>query len=106
MTKKEALLATCQASVPDGSLDLALINRGLLGTDAYTLNDQKDVELAAIDVLYGMLTAPDIQEGGYSISHPDFYRKIQARVLQLAQKWNRTDIIGALTPTITGASPW
>ena len=106
MTKKEALIATCQASVPDGSLDLALINRGLNGTDAYTAADQKDIELATIDVLYGLLTAPDIQEGGYAISHPDFYRKIQARVLQLAQKWGVTDITNVLNPTVKGVSPW
>jgi hypothetical protein len=64
VTKKEALLAICQASVPDGSLDLALINRGLAGTDVYSASDQQDVELAAIDILYGLLTAPDISGRG------------------------------------------
>ena len=104
MIKKEALIATCQASVPDGSLDIALINKGLTGTDVYAASDQQAIELCAIDVLQGLLASPDISEGGYSVR---FDRKaVQARILFLAQKNGVTSITDALTPTVKGVSPW
>jgi len=104
VTKKEALIATCQASVPDGSLELSLINRGLTGTDAYSAADQQAVELCAIDVLNGLLSTPDISEGGYSIR---FDRAaVQKRVLFLAQRNNVRAITDAQMPKVRGASPW
>lgn len=104
MTKQEAVVATCQASVPSNSIQLALTNRGLNGTDPYMAADQTDIELASIDVLYGLLSTPDITEGGYSIK---FDRSsIQARLLFLAKKNNATAIVSALAPTVTGRSPW
>jgi hypothetical protein len=104
VTKKEALIATCQASVPDGSLELALINKGLTGTDAYSAADQPAIELCAIDVLNGLLAQPDVTEGGYSVR---FDRaSVQKRVLFLAQRNNVTAVTDAVTPKVRGASPW
>lgn len=108
MTNKEALVATMQISVPDNSLELALINAGIDGTGTYTMAMQEQVEKCAIPLLYALYTEPDIQEGGYQVSHPDFLRKVRERLLYLAGKYNMTDILNVINPrpTVTGKSVW
>lgn len=108
MTNKAALIATLQVSVPDPSVDLALINAVIDGTATYTVAMQEQIEKTAIPLLYGLFTSPDISEGGYSISHPDFLRKVKERLLYLAKKYGMDDLISELNPkpTVTGVSPW
>lgn len=108
MTKKEALSATLMVTVPDASLELALINAEINGSLTYTKADQEAIEKCAIPLLYGLFTDPDISEGDYSKSHPDFLRKIRERLLYLAKKYSVTEVLDALaaTPTITSKSAW
>jgi len=107
MTNKEALAATLQVvTVPDNTLVKSLIDRGVVGGDDYALSSASGIDLACMDILQGLLSNPDITEGGYSIR---FDRAaVMNRLLFLARKNNATDVIAALspTPTIKGASPW
>lgn len=108
MTNKEALAAVIVAAVPDNTLAVALIN-GDVDADATYVKDNKEaVEKVAIEVLYGLFTAQDVSEGGYSVSHPDFLRKVKERLIYLAKLYNRTDILDAVDPkpTVTSKSVW
>ncbi len=109
MTLKEVLAAKVQCPVSDVTLEVTLTDRGLTGTVTYTTDQKSDVELATMDVLFMIYTQPDIVEGGYSLSHPDFLRKIEARLLQLATLNKATEILEILQkpgPTVTGKSVW
>ncbi|HEY4207985.1 MAG TPA: DUF6706 family protein [Puia sp.] len=107
MTNKEALIACLQVvTMPDNALVKALIDRSVVGTVDYTAASASGIDLATIDLLQGLLSNPDITEGGYSIR---FDRTaVQNRLLFLARKNNATEVIAAIAPvpTIKGASPW
>lgn len=106
MTISEALAAKVQCPVSTDTLDVALTDRALDGAATYTVADKSNVEKAVMDVLYMVYTQPDIVEGGYSLSHPGFLEKIKARLLQLAQVNDATDLVAALQPTVTGKNVW
>lgn len=108
MTNKEALAAKVIATVPDNTLEVALIDKNIDPVGVYVAANQKDIELTVVDVLYGLYTAEDVSEGGYQVSHPDFLRKIKERLLFYANKYGLTDIINAVDPkpSVTGKSVW
>lgn len=108
MTNKEALAAMIIATVPDNTLVVALINGDVDPSGTYVKANKEDVEKVEIEVLYGLFTAPDVSEGGYSVSHPDFLRKVKERLTYLAKLYNRQDIIDAVDPkpTVTSKSVW
>lgn len=109
MTNKEALAAKVQCPVNDATLEVALTDRGITGASTYTVDSKSDVELAVMDILFMIYTQPDLVEGGYSISHPDFLRKVEARLLQLATLNEATEILDILSkpgPSVTGKSVW
>jgi hypothetical protein len=109
MTNKEALLAKLQTPVSDASLEVALLDRGVSPSDQYGVSEIKGVELALVDLLYSLYTKPDISEGGYSVSHPDFLRKVRERILQLATKYKLNDLLEQLqdpTPTVSSKNVW
>jgi hypothetical protein len=68
MNKKEALIAVIQMNVPDNSLEKALLDNDLVSDDDYTKEDKEDIDFCAVDLLRGLWSAPNISEGGYSIS--------------------------------------
>lgn len=110
MTNKEALIAVLQGlTVPDLSIEKALADQGVSGAATYASEGGKSIDLAAVEILKAGYTDPDISEGGYSISHPDFLRKIEARLLGLAKKHGLQDIIDQFVtpgPKVTGVRPW
>lgn len=108
MTKKEALIATLDVQVSDNSVNLALINSEIDGDAAYTKSDQEAIEKCAVPLLFSLYTRPDISEGGFSISHPDFLRKVKERLLFFATKYGMTDILNQVDPkpTITSRPVW
>lgn len=110
MTNKQAFYATLQLqySVPSDTVDLALINADIDGDATYTKVDQEGIEKATIPVLYGLFTAPDIREGDFSVSHPDFLRKVKERLVFFATKYAMTDMLNAINPkpTVRGVTPW
>lgn len=109
MTNKEALLAKLQTPVSDASLEVALLDRGVTPATTYDTTQVEGVELALVDLLYSLFTKPDISEGGYSVSHPDFLRKLRERIIQLATKYKLDDLLAQLqdpTPTVTSKPVW
>lgn len=69
MTNLEALKAKLNYPLSDNSFILALSDRGLVSTATYA--DRKSLELAQADLIYTLVTTPNITEGGYSISLSD-----------------------------------
>jgi len=108
MTNKEALAAKVVATVPDATLEVALIDKSLDPNGIYQAANAKDIELVVVDVLYTLYTAEDASEGGYQVSHPDFLRKIKERLLYYANKYGLSNIINAVDPkpTCNSISPW
>jgi hypothetical protein len=104
MTKKEALVATLQVSVPDISLEKAMIDQAITGTDVYASTDEKDIDLCAIKILQGLLAVPNISEGGMSISYDR--EGIQAVLLLLAKKHSISEVVNQYKPSVTGKSVW
>lgn len=111
MTNKEALTAVLEGlTFSDLALNKALLDRQVVGTEDYSAADSKNIDLCAIDLLYALYTRPDISEGDVSISHPDFLRKIEARLLSLARKHGVSAVINQFEkpkPTIrNGTNRW
>lgn len=101
MTNKEALVAVLRVSVPDNSLEKAMIDNDVTGGSTYTKDNEKNIDLCAIDILQGLLSDPDVSEGGYSIN---FDRKaVQERLNYLNSKH---DLVDAGKPVVTGKSIW
>lgn len=110
MTLKEAFIAELdEIAVSDATVDKTIIDQGLTAADTYegTEAQKKSIDLCMIDVLYRLYTRSDVQEGGFSKSHPDFLRKVEARLLYLARKHNVETVLSVIekaTPTIRNAS--
>jgi hypothetical protein len=76
MTNFEALKAKVSYPVSDNTIELALTNRGIPTTgitndDTYVVANRKAVNLAYADVLMELVSAPNVSEGGYSVSLAD-----------------------------------
>lgn len=109
MTIKEALAAKLQTPISDLALEVILTDRGLDGSATYTAADKESVDLALMDALYTILTQPDISEGDYTLQHPDYFRKVKERLIQLATQYGQTEILDLLNdpkPTVTSRSVW
>ena len=108
MTNKEALAAKLIATVPDNTLTVALIDGEIDPSGIYTKVNKEGIEKVELEVLYGLFTAQDVSEGGYSVSHPDFLRKVKERIIYLAKTYGRSDILEAIDPkpTLTSKSVW
>jgi hypothetical protein len=99
MTKKEALIAALQISVEDATLEKALIDNDVIGSETYTKSNATTIDLCAIEVLQGILSIPDVTEGGYSVKYDR--AAVQARLTYLSIK-NGVD--NPSIPRITDAS--
>ncbi|MFN3341898.1 MAG: DUF6706 family protein [Flavobacteriales bacterium] len=109
MTLKEALQAKAQCPVDDNALEVALIDAALDPAATYTAALLEDVEKALVPLLFSIYTKPDVSEGGFSLNHPDFLRKLKERIVQLATKHSLSDILEQLTdpvPTVTSKPVW
>lgn len=104
MTNKEALVATLQTSVPDNSLEKALADRSITSSGTYGSTQTAGVEQAAMDLLWGIVTQPDVSEGGYSVRYDR--KSILARLTFLANKYGNTDILIGLTPSVSSPKVW
>jgi len=68
MTIKEALQSVAQVpGLPESSVEKALIDQGLIGTDTYTKDDAVGIDLAAIVLLQGLIYN-SISEGDFKIT--------------------------------------
>jgi hypothetical protein len=104
MTLKEALAAVVSQSVSDNVLEKALADWELLGDDLYTNSSALLVDAAAVDVLFNLWASPNVSEGGFSVSYDR--TALKDKIIILATKSGRKDILSAMTPTVSGASPW
>lgn len=68
MTNKEALVAVVQVSVDDNVLEKALLDQSVTSSGTYTSANSSSIDLAAIDVLQGLLSRANVSEGGFSES--------------------------------------
>jgi hypothetical protein len=109
MTTTEALKGVLDGlEFGEFALAKALADQALDGTQDYTAEQSKGVDLAAVELLFVAYSRPDVSEGGYGLNHPDFLRKIKERLLYLATRHQLQPILAQLAPKsqVKGASPW
>jgi hypothetical protein len=104
MTIKEALISVLQVSMPDGSIEKALTDNGLTSSDEYAASKAKAIDECAIELLHGLLSAPNISEGGYSISYDR--NAVKERIIMLAKKHNLTEYTAIYSPAVKRRVPW
>ena len=95
MTNLEAIKAIVQYPLDDTSFELALLNRDLTGSDAYSKSNLKGLELAKADCLVTIISSPDISESGYDISHSD-KEQLKKIASALYRKWGVYDPYGGV----------
>lgn len=100
MTNKEALVAILQVSVDDNVLEKALLDQNVRSDRDYKSAYSASIDVAAISVLEGLLSTPDIAEGGYSVTYDR--ASIQDRLSYLRLK----NGVPNLSRQVKGASPW
>lgn len=101
MTNKEALLAVVQTSVPDNSVEKALVDAEIVAGEQYSPSQMKEIDLCAIELLRGLLSTPDISEGQYSIKLDR--KAVQERLGYLEGKHG---LSSSSQPRISGVSIW
>lgn len=105
MTNKEAAIALLSKAQPDTSaVEFELMSAGIDPNALYSSANSQVIGGVAVDILAGMLAAPNISEGGFSISYT--VDGVKELLLYLAKKYGRDDIIQQYTPTISSAKPW
>lgn len=73
MTILEAIKEAIGYPISDNRANMTLTKRGLTATDEATQSvlSGKAFELATADLMFWLITAPNIKEGGYSLSISD-----------------------------------
>ena len=102
MTNLEAIKSQVPYPLKENSFKKVLLDRGLVDTEEYSPDNIKPFELATADALHIVITAPNISEGGYSISVSE-----KKELRQIAS--GLYDKHGASNPfrgTISSISPW
>lgn len=100
MTNLEAIKGKLNYPLSDNSFILALNDRGLVETATYS--NCQAFELAYADSIKTLITAPNISEGGYSISLSD-----KAALIKLANGiYAKYGINSSLNPTATFVQRW
>jgi len=103
MTKKEALKSTINFPLPDLTIDKALIDADIIGSDVYSKLDTRAIDLCAAELLFVLLTSADIKEGDFSQTLPDRDTILKLYSF-LVTKWDVTDLLAPKKPTVTGRS--
>lgn len=92
MTNLEALKSIVGVNYPmDPNLFLkAMIDQEVSETGEYTKDNERSIDICSIQGLVTLITAPDIKEGGYSISIPQ-RDNIFKLISSLCDKWDLPD---------------
>jgi len=104
MTILEAIKEAIGYPISDNRANMTLIKRGLSATaeaNEAVLNGQA-FDLATADLIYWMITTPNISEGGYSLTVND-KKTLQQIASGIFSKWGVTD---PSTPKAKFISPW
>lgn len=103
MTNLEALKAKVAYPLSDNAFKVALIDRDLSDSLAYTPGQAFD--LAYADVIMTLIASPNTSEGGYSVSLSD-----RARLIELANgiyaKYGLTSPLEEKKPTAKFVQRW
>lgn len=104
MTVLEAIKEAIGYPISDNRAKMTLIKRGLTGTDEVSraILNGKPFELATADLIFWLITAVDISEGGVSISLSD-KKSLKEFASGLYSKWGETDHSRA---TAKFVNPW
>ncbi|HCY40441.1 MAG TPA: hypothetical protein DHV48_03670 [Prolixibacteraceae bacterium] len=104
MTILEAIKEAIGYPISDNRANMTLIKRGLSGTSEATqaILNSREFELATADLIYWMITTPNISEGGYSLSISD-KKTLKDIASGIFSKWGVSD---PTTPTAKFISPW
>jgi hypothetical protein len=104
MTNLEALQASLIYPVEEAKLIKALFDRDLFHLDDYIKSKKMLMDLTTADVLSLLVTAPDIKEGGYSITLSD-KQALMKTASGIYLKYGEQDPFNKV-PTVTSSSPW
>jgi len=95
-TKKEALFTSIgYGDLSDDALEIALTSAGLDGSEPFTKDDVKDIEIASIPVLESLLGITSERESQFTVTRS--YEGLKMRLLLLAGRYGRKDIIDAFS---------
>ncbi|SUJ19144.1 Uncharacterised protein [Sphingobacterium spiritivorum] len=98
MTIKEAFHQFLGFDVDSQAIALALLNAGLDGSAEYNASLKPQVERSTIDVLFQSIAVTSESESQYSTSKDA--KLMRERLLYLARKYGRKDIVNAITGTV------
>lgn len=92
MTILEAIKEAIGYPISTNRASMTLIKRGLTGTDeaTQTVLNSKEFDLATADLMFWMLTAPNVSEGGYSLSITD-KSSLKSIASGIYSKWGEVD---------------
>lgn len=96
MTNKEALQGELMIEVPAGAVDKALADASLNPSDTYQVSNRNAIGNVAIELLYGIIMYSSEKEGTWGVGYS--HEGIKARLLYLARKYGRDDIVSELAP--------
>ncbi len=104
MTILEAIKEAIGYPISDNRASMTLIKRGLSAASEATqaVLVSKEFELATADLIYWMITTPNISEGGYSLSISD-KKTLQQIASGIFSKWGVSD---PSKPTARFITPW
>jgi hypothetical protein len=103
MTYLEAIKGKVNYPLSDNTFTLALLDRGLTASDTYATGQAFD--LAYADAVVTLLTAPNVSEGGYSVSLSD--REILLKLANgIYTKYGVTSPINSLKPKAKFVNPF
>ncbi len=99
MTNKEALIAVLRVSVLDNTLIKAMLDQDVSEEATYSKEGAKSIDLCAIDVLLGLLSEPDVSEGGYSVKYDR--SAVIKHLVALAEKHGISSVLETYKPKVT-----
>lgn len=99
MTNTQALIASIFYPVDETKAEFALINRGIVAGDNYVVGTM-NFELAKADCLWALSCAPNVSEGGYSVSLSD--RKMMQQAASAI--YSRYNVKNPALPQVKDAS--
>lgn len=104
MTILEAIKEAIGYPISVNRANMTLIKRGLTAANEATqaILNSREFELATADLIYWMITTPNISEGGVSLSITD-KKTLQQIASGIFSKWGVSD---PSTPTAKFISPW
>jgi hypothetical protein len=105
MLIEEVLSTQVGIAIESNAIDLALLNNALSGATEYVAETHRaGVENALVDILFSIMMLQSQSEGDASVSYN--YEGIKQRLLFLAKKLNRSEILDYLEPSVTNKPIW